>query len=123
MTTIEDESRTAEEIAADALREHDPEAIEEEDDGQILIPGTAPGISMKVGGPKPTASVMRMQGSAIGIEGEFSKEDVVHLLVAVRVEDVSFPSTRDKEGNVTSTKRLHIARPIAITRADMPETE
>jgi hypothetical protein len=113
--TVAEDEQTAEEIARDRPAEDD---LDEDDEGQMMIPGTAPTISMKVGGPKPTSAEMRIQGGAVGIEGEFQKEEVVHLLVTVRVEDVHFPSTRDKTGKVTSTKRLHLARPIAISRAE-----
>lgn len=116
--TMEGE-QTADDLAREALEnEGDPED-EAEDNGQMFIPGTAPTISMQVGGPRPSASELRLQGGSVGIEGEFKKGEVITLLVTVRVQDISFPSTFDDDGNATSTKRRHIARPISVTRADI----
>lgn len=83
---------------------------------QIPIPGTLDTISLNAGGPKPTSSEVRLNGASLPLEGQYVNDELVTLLVEVRISDVQFPIQRDKYGNATKCTRRHIAKPVSVRK-------
>jgi hypothetical protein len=84
---------------------------------QIPIPGVIERMSLSAGGQQPTSSEARLLGASIPIEGQFENGSLVTLVIECRVQNVMFPNTLGKYGDVEKTTRRHLLRPISITRA------
>jgi hypothetical protein len=105
-------------VAGDAEETFDDGPLVDDGDGQLLIPGTGGGLSLKVTGKKPTTASIRLVGGKIDVTGQFDKQDRIALYVEAVVVDVQFPDTIDsKTGQVTSCERKHIARITGVRNA------
>jgi hypothetical protein len=106
-------------VAGDAEETFDDGPFPDDGDGQLLIPGTSAGLTLKVGGKKPTTASVRLVGGKVDINGQFDKQDRIALYVEAVIVDVQFPDTIDsKTGQVTSCERKHIARITGVRNAE-----
>lgn len=95
----------------------EPEPAAQEDDFEIVLEGSTNQLSFAVGGKKPTASELKLQGGSIGLEGQFSKGETIVLRVEVRVGEVAFVDKIDsKTGQPVGSTRRHKARIVAAVR-------
>jgi hypothetical protein len=83
---------------------------------QIPLPGTQDTVSAVVGGGKPTSTEVRLLGGSLPVEGQFSKGEVVTLVVEARVGSVEFVDALDEWGTVTKTTRRHKLRMTSVKR-------
>lgn len=88
------------------------------DDEQLMIPGTAVGLSTKAGGPDPTTSEFSLKGGAIAVSGQFAVGDVLTLQVEVCITEVSFRGKRDADGKVVTVARVHKGVQAGVARVD-----
>lgn len=94
----------------------DPEGMEEEDTA-VYIEGTTGQLSLAVGGRKPDSSEFKMKSVGVRVrEGQYVKGETVMLKVIARIDEIKFVDTHDEYGTITSTKRVHTAKPIAVER-------
>lgn len=75
-------------------------------------------LTLSVGGEKPTMATIKLRGGKIEVpSGDLDKGQVVDLVVKAQVAEVHFADTRDGQtGEVTSTDRRHILKPISVER-------
>jgi hypothetical protein len=92
---------------------------EEQEEEQISLFGTADSLTLNVGGKKkPTESAVKIKARQEKIQGQFTPDDVVHIVVRVRCDKVEFGYVRDSDGAVVGVKRVHHLSPLHVERAD-----
>jgi hypothetical protein len=105
-------------VAGDPEETFDDGPFPDDGDGQLLIPGTGSGLSLKVTGKKPTTATLTLVGGKIDVSGSFDKGERIALYVEAVVNDVGFKDTEDsKTGQVTGCERRHKARITGVRSA------
>jgi len=126
MPTRADIDEAHERVAAeDAEKLNDDEGkslealADEQEEEQISLFGTADQLTLNVGGKKkPTESAVKIKARQERIQGQFTPDDIVHIVVRVRCDKVEFGYVRDSDGAVVGVKRIHHLSPLHVERAD-----
>jgi hypothetical protein len=99
-------------VAGDAEETFDDDdgPFVDDGDGQLLIPGTGSGLSLKVTGKKPTTSTLKLTGGKFEVDGQYDKGDRLLVTLEVLVNGVGFKDSVDvKTTQITQCTRLQEA--------------
>lgn len=72
-------------------------------------------LSFEVGGAKPDTSILKVKSSEITLDAgtQHKKGDTFVIELEVRIDELTFADKYDAHGNVSETKRLHVARVVS----------
>ena len=91
-------------------------------DPEVYIEGTSGQLSLTVGGRKPDSATFKMKGAEVKVrDGQYTKGEMVTLKVMARIDEIKFVDSHDEYGTVTASKRVHIAKPIHVTKVEEDE--
>ena len=114
VTSIDGErTKDAEDEASLEDRARAGENEVEDDEPQLVIPGTGTRLSNNVGGKKPTDSKFKVRSISLPISGglQMEKDDTVWVAIECAIDKVEHENHRDGR-DITAVTRTHIAYPL-----------